>query len=63
MAFGIMNFERMKSTFSDNKAQYGGNIATYPTQLKVMIYEVDEAFLFLETSPTPQYMLNHPGTV
>jgi len=61
-ALGTTNFDTATSTFKDNTAEIGGVLATNPTQLRLVIYEVDEYFLFLETIDAA-YMLTHSGTV
>jgi len=61
-ALGTTNFDTAMSTFKNNTAKIGGDLATNPTQLRLVIYQVDEYFLFL-TNITTDYMLSHSGTV
>ena len=61
-ALGTANFDATSSQFVDNTAEIGGDLATNPTQLRLVIYQVDDYFLFLEEID-PEYMLAHSGTV
>ena len=61
-ALGTANFDKTNSKFVNNQAEIGGDLATNPTQLRLVIYQVDDYFLFLENIE-PDYMLAHSGTV
>lgn len=62
MALDEMNFNITTNLSSDYLSKIEGAIASYPTQISLLIYEVDEAFLFT-TTPSINYMLSHPKTV
>ena len=59
---GDMNFDFNNNVFNNNQAAIGGEIATNPTHVRFVIYEVSEAFLYLD-NVSPDYMKNHHGTV
>jgi len=61
-ALGTTNFDSATSTFQNNTAQIGGVLVTNPTQLRLVIYQVDDYFLFLQNIDVP-YMLSHSETV
>jgi len=61
-AFGTTNFDSTTSQFVGNVAEIGGTLATNPTQLRLIIYKVEDYFLFLDDLD-PSYLLSHPGTV
>ncbi len=61
-ALGTTNFDSATSRFVGNVAEIGGILATNPTQLGLIIYQVADYFLFLDDID-PSYMLSHPETV
>ena len=62
MALDSMNFRLRNNTYGQNLAQTGGSIATRPTHIHLVIYEVKEVFRYLDYVPF-EYMLTHPETV
>ena len=62
MALDRMNFRLRNYTYDQNVAQTGGDMATRPTHLQLVIYEVKEAFKYLDQISF-NYMLNHLDTV
>ena len=62
MALNSMNFRLRNNTYNQNLAQTGGDIATRPTHIQLVIYEVKEVFRYLDHVPFT-YMLMHPDTV
>ena len=62
MALDDMNFRLRNNTYDQNQAQTSGDIATRPTYIQLAIYQVKEAFLYLDDVPF-EYMLMHPDTV
>ena len=62
MALGSMNFRLQNNTYEQNLAQTGGDIATRPTHIQLVIYEVKEVFQYLG-DVSCEYMLNHSDTV
>lgn len=61
-ALGDMNFIMENNELTDNKAEVGGDIATNPTHVKLTIYKVNEAFVFIDTASF-DYIKQYPGTV
>ncbi len=61
-ALGTINFDNATSIFKNNTAKIGGYLATNPSQLRLVIYQVDDYFLFIPNITVP-YMLSHPETV
>ena len=62
MALDSMNFRLRNNRYDQNLAQTGGNIATRPTHIQLVIYEVKEVFQYLDNVPF-KYMVVHPDTV
>ena len=62
MALDSMNFRLRNNTYDQNVAQTGGDIATRPTHIQLVIYEVKQVFQFLE-HVSSKYMLMHPYRV
>ena len=62
MALDSFNFRLRNNTYDQNLAQTGGDIATRPTHIRLVIYEVKEVFQYLD-HVSCEYMLKHPDTV
>ena len=59
---GAINFDFMENSVNDNQAVAGGIIASNPISIRLVIYEVKEAFLYIENLSF-DYMINHYTTV
>jgi len=57
-----MNYDYSTSTFQHNTAQYGGDLASVPTSLRLRIYYVEPFFLYLD-SVTTKDLLSSSSTV
>lgn len=62
MALDDYNFDLQNTSFTNNIADYGKAIATKPTYLRLKVYQVDEAFLYLDDI-RPEYIRAHRGSV
>ncbi len=62
IALGKMNYDYSTSSFQRNTAQYGGDLASVPTSLRLQIYRVEPFFLYL-TSVTTKDLLSSSSTV
>ena len=62
MALDSMNFRLRNVTYDQNLALTGSNTATRPTHIQLVIYQVNEVFLYLDDVRFED-MLMHPDTV
>ena len=60
--FGDMVIKYENCIFQDNVASFGGDLSAKPDQLRLRIYKVNEAFLYLDDIPI-QNMIVHKDTV
>jgi len=56
-----MNFAYSTSLFKQNTAQYGGDMASIPTSLRLRIYRFESSFLYINI--TAKDLLSHAQTV
>lgn len=61
MALNQMNFAYSTSSFKLNTAQYGGDMSSIPTSLRLKIYHFESYFLFINV--TAKTLLSHAKTV
>jgi len=62
IALKEMNFIYSASSFKQNTALYGGDVASIPTSLRLKIYRFESYFLFVDNI-TAQDLLSNPSTV
>jgi len=62
IALNQMNFVYSTSSFEQNTATYGGDVASMPTSLRLKIYSFESYFLFIDNI-TAQDLLSNPSTV
>ena len=51
ITFGDMIINHHNCSFEENIANFGGDFSSKPEQLRLRIYEVNEAFLYLNNTP------------
>jgi len=63
MSLGTLVFAYQSSNiFEANLATYGPDVATYPTYLRLQVYQVSSYYVFLNTA-SPSKMLANDETV
>jgi len=62
IALNEMNFAYSTSSFQQNTAVYGGDMASLPTSLRLRIYHFESYFLYVDDI-TAKDLLSHPATV
>jgi len=60
--FGDIAFSDQNCEFKDNIASFGGEIFTKPEQLKLKVYQINEAFLYVK-DVSIRTMILSPETV
>jgi len=61
-SFGDLVFSHQNCKFDNNNASFGGDFFSNPEQLRLRVYQVTEAFLYIEGIPI-QDMILSPETV